>query len=686
MNDDYSLIVPFYVSERKYCSESMNFLNGIITNSPHGEIIIVDNGSCAEWHKILKSIKFEPHVKIISEKERFSYSSACNLGAKSATKNIFCFLNSDVVFSSHTWSEPFIEKLCNDDVGIVGASGRKILPGTWLGGDIRYDNDIDYVEGWCVWITRETLFAVDGWDERYDPFYCEDSDLSFKVIYLLDKRLEIIPREKRHVKHVGGYSIKRQLHDGNDRIYLRNNANRLKNKWENVFIPGTGFKKRITEPSCDVAVLIPANVEEKYLIQCLDSLRHVADKVMVYVGLDRMKFSKRSDYLFAKFIDLNFGNVNLTRNYLFSVSNEPYVLFLDADDMIVPGAIEKMRIAMNEGYDIVYGKGLIQDESVTHWFRNQTNGYLNTYPFDDKKLRYMNYIPMPSLIRRSALPDGKPFDVDLPALHDWDLWLRMVTAGRKFKYLDEKCFVYRIHETNLSRDKSRWNDSILMLRKKHGDDIGSKNQKPKISVVTIAKTQTEIDRKIAEFKNQKTQPDEFCYSTHPDLATAWVEAIGKATGDIVVITETDTQMITDDFIGELTQGMNGNSNEIVKGIETNHTWENFANVAVSRRVLQENPITTEFGIGQDTEWYARCKSRGVKIKQVNRGHVAHYRGIATEKMLSRAYEYGRLNVRLIKKYGFFSMAEYIKRIRLQGKIAAETLHGIIDELLESGDK
>jgi hypothetical protein len=200
----------------------------------------------------------------------------------------------------------------------------------------------------------------------------------------------------------------------------------------------------------------------------------------------------------------------------------------------------------------------------------------------------------------------------------------------------------------------------------------------KISVVTIAKTEEEIERKIAEFDGQTVSPDEFCASTNPSLADAWPEAFSTVTGDVVVITETDARIVDEHFVEDLIG--NSKPDTIVKGLESNHCWENFANVCCGAELLKRIPVTAEYSLGQDTEWYERCRRAGVKVRQIRGAAVIHDRGFATAKQLSRAYEYGRINVRLIREYGFCDMRKLFERHEMRKRIAEEHLRGMHDEL------
>jgi GT2 family glycosyltransferase len=669
----YSVIVPFHVFSLDRCQQNKEWLDGIVKNSKNAEIIVVDNGSCEQWRGILSQYD---SIKVNSFSQSMSYASACNAGAHIATTDIFCFLNSDVEIVSKDWSLPFREALGSEDIGIVGASGRKLLTKKWVAGVVRHEDKIDYIEGWCVWMRRRIFDLLNGWDERYAPFYFEDTDLSFKVRYSLCKKLNLVGGSEQYIKHLGGMTIKHEFDKYRKKLLL--NKNVFMNRWGRVFRSGIGFSDEI-----GIAVLIPAHVKKEYLIECLESVKsNLENGVSVYVGLDRMEFKERSRYGFARFFDLDFGNTNMTRNYLVVESIEPLIYFLDADNRLKTGVIEKMKgeLLKNEA-DVVYCQADILDESKDKWFNNATNGLLNTYRYDPILLRERNYIDMGSLVRRSALPSGKPFDIELKALEDWDLWIRMSTNGKKFFYVEEPLYFYRIHDHNKSRDGGYWEESIAKLRMKYGNDIGFK-QKKRISVVTIAKTQAEIDAKILELSGQTILADEFCTSTLPKLSDAWVEAFSKVTGDIIVVTETDAHVRGPNFIEDLISQIH--HGEIVKGTEINHRLENFANIAFFSDLLKQNPITYEYSIAQDTDWYARCKANGVTIRHINGGEVFHDRGFATQKQVGRAYEYGRLHVRLIKKYGYYPLDDLIKRFKLQKRIAEESLRGIRDELKENG--
>ena len=47
--------------------------------------------------------------------------------------------------------------------------------------DYNYVKDVDYISGAAIMISRKLWDEIGGFDERFAPAYCEDSDLAFEV-------------------------------------------------------------------------------------------------------------------------------------------------------------------------------------------------------------------------------------------------------------------------------------------------------------------------------------------------------------------------------------------------------------------------------------------------------------------------------------------------------------------------
>jgi heptosyltransferase II len=462
-NDNYkfSVVIPA-CADNENCESNIKLINDLNKKilCEDGELIVVANGCCSAFIEYLK----KNDIRFIDSKNRCSYSKACNIGAEKAKSDIICFLNSDVIVNDTKWYEAYIEALNDGAVGAVGAEVMQ-LNHAWCGnGHITADTKMyDFLVGWCVWIKKETLRKIGGWDERFDPYYSEDADLCFKIKYSLGKEIRVIDPQE-NIIHLGGNTIKRVDGNRKSEIAMSKAAKILSDKWKHVYRPGVGFKD-------NVAILIPAHVKRSYLVECLDSLRECGLKnKTIYVALDNMEFPERKNYPEVRFYDVFFGNPGKVRNFLVNESVEPIIYFFDADDVLIPDALPALIAAMNDNdADVVYGKARVVDESKNKWFTNiDANGFLNTREYDAFALRQGNYISTQSLVRRSALPSSSPFDTSFPALEDWDLWLTMSENNAKFQFCDIHLWDYRIHDANLTKDAEKNRVANALLIMKHG--------------------------------------------------------------------------------------------------------------------------------------------------------------------------------------------------------------------------
>lgn len=115
-------------------------------------------------------------------------------------------LNDDVVVG-HGWDAPLISALLHPGVGAVGYSGG-LLDETGLGVGLGKGPAIDYVEGWCLALRRETIEKV--WEKQgnrciFDPrlqfAYAEDSWLCLLLKEMGYTNLALPDMGGRLIKH-----------------------------------------------------------------------------------------------------------------------------------------------------------------------------------------------------------------------------------------------------------------------------------------------------------------------------------------------------------------------------------------------------------------------------------------------------------------------------------------------------
>ncbi|MCB2113154.1 MAG: glycosyltransferase [Parvularculaceae bacterium] len=108
--------------------------------------------------------------------------------------------------------------------------------------------------------------------------------------------------------------------------------------------------------------------------------------------------------------------------------------WLNADDFLFPGAIEKARAEFLSAadVDVVAGHSAICDE------KGRMTGYHWAVAPPDENLRAGCVISQPScFFRRDAYEKAGGLDRDLHYTMDWDLWLRLLESGARFRFIDE---------------------------------------------------------------------------------------------------------------------------------------------------------------------------------------------------------------------------------------------------------
>lgn len=86
------------------------------------ELVIVDTGSSdiAVWQLYEKTKKQLPNTKIVNYKNKFNFSSACNVGAKNAKGEQLLFLNNDTEVISNSWLQDMLGYAEQQGIGAVG--------------------------------------------------------------------------------------------------------------------------------------------------------------------------------------------------------------------------------------------------------------------------------------------------------------------------------------------------------------------------------------------------------------------------------------------------------------------------------------------------------------------------------------------------------------------------------------
>lgn len=114
-----------------------------------------------------------------------------------------------------------------------------------------------------------------------------------------------------------------------------------------------------------------------------------------------------------------------------------YIIFWDADVIAEPDMLEKMVNRLEEEKDASFA------------YCNSRFGWkkFRIHPFDETKLKEMNYIHSTTLIRKK---DAIRWDESLKRFQDWDLWLTMVEQRKKGVWIDEYLYQVVPHRGGIS--------------------------------------------------------------------------------------------------------------------------------------------------------------------------------------------------------------------------------------------
>ena len=174
-------------------------------------VVVVDNGSADG--SVAPIERGLPNVTVLRPGENLGYARAANLGIAATDAQVIAVCNPDLEVREGTAAAMISRFSGEADVAAVGprirnpdgtiypsarsvprvrdAVGHGLLGLVWrtnpftrryrqLDADPNRPRDVDWVSGAAVWLRRDAIAAVDGWDEGYF-MYVEDVDLCWRL-------------------------------------------------------------------------------------------------------------------------------------------------------------------------------------------------------------------------------------------------------------------------------------------------------------------------------------------------------------------------------------------------------------------------------------------------------------------------------------------------------------------------
>lgn len=239
-------------------------------------------------------------------------------------------------------------------------------------------------------------------------------------------------------------------------------------------MPGSLWKvnKSVFNPS--ISIVIPTYNHAQFLRTALDSIR--AQTFDDWEAIVVNNFSEDNTIAVVESYDdprirfVNFSNhgiIAAARNHGLSLTQAPFVAFLDSDDFWYPEKLQRCMEKLAQGYDLVCHAevwvGPAERRRTVHYGPEARATY-------ESLLLDGNCISTSAVVvRRESLERAGGFSVQ-PAFvtaEDYELWLKLARDGARIGFVEEVLGEYLIHEGNQSRAALRNMSAVMAVFEHH---------------------------------------------------------------------------------------------------------------------------------------------------------------------------------------------------------------------------
>lgn len=229
-----------------------------------------------------------------------------------------------------------------------------------------------------------------------------------------------------------------------------------------------------------ISAIIPCFNQALYLGEAIDSViaQTFADIEIIVVddGSTDNTAAIASRCPGVRLVSQRNSGLAAARNSGMRESQGQYLVFLDADDRLLPSAIAEGYKCLREHPDSAFARGhfrWLEPDGTTAEANYRTCGDEDPYAW----LLQGNHIVMHATViyRRDALEGAGGFDASLPVCEDYDLYLRIARQHQIAQH-DRIIAEYRRHDASMSRNSPKMLATVLTILQSQSKYIESNAQ------------------------------------------------------------------------------------------------------------------------------------------------------------------------------------------------------------------
>lgn len=232
----------------------------------------------------------------------------------------------------------------------------------------------------------------------------------------------------------------------------------------------------------DISVIMSVYNGEKYLSEAIESVINQTLRNWEFIIINDCSTDSTGEIL-ADFlqkderIKVYTNEVNLklpaSLNKAISLCSGKYIARMDADDICLPGRLEKQYKFMEENSDVALSSCRFLTVKNDVYMSGGAGGRC-----DNEALRAMllvsNPILHPGVIAKAEVMKKFKYDTTLTCTEDLELWTRMATENRKIQIFPECLLIYRLHDKQItSTTLERQHTEVLKIQQKYYASLAS---------------------------------------------------------------------------------------------------------------------------------------------------------------------------------------------------------------------